>query len=91
MSISQNRIHKEIERGLNASIIKFDETQLLLEVSVNNIPFEILFSEKYPFHPPFLRCAGEYVNLRLLWPDVWKPSNKINDIIQALITPQPVD
>ena len=81
---SVKRINRELERGLNGTGIKFDETQLLLEVSVNNITVEIIFSEKYPFHPPFARCAGEYMNLRILWPDNWKPSFGVKDIIQAI-------
>jgi hypothetical protein len=83
--VSVNRINKELTRGISATVIKFDETQLLLEVSVNNITIEIIFSEQYPFHPPFARCAGEYMNLPILRPDNWKPSLCINDIIQAII------
>jgi ubiquitin-protein ligase len=81
-----NRINRELERGINAEVIKFDETQLLLEVSVNNITVEIIFTDRYPFHPPFARCAGEYINLHILSPDVWKASCRINDIIQAITT-----
>jgi hypothetical protein len=88
---SIKRVNRELERGLNATVIKFDETQLLLEVSVNNITVEILFSERYPFHPPFARCAGEYMNLRVLLPDNWKPSLGIKDIIQAITTVEPAD
>ena len=83
--VSIKRINKELTRGISATVIKFDETQLLLEVSVNNITIEIIFSEQYPFHPPFARCAGEYMNLPILRPDNWKASLCINDIIQAII------
>jgi hypothetical protein len=88
---SIKRINRELERGILAEIIKFDETQLLLEVSVNNITVEIIFSENYPFHPPFARCAGEYMNLRILWPDYWKPSLCVKDIIQAITSLEPAD
>ena len=91
MTTSQKRINRELERGIDATVIKFDETQLLLEVSVNNITVEIIFTERYPFHPPFARCAGEYINLPILRPDIWKPSSRINDIIQAITTVEPAD
>jgi hypothetical protein len=86
MSFTRNRIRKEIERGINAESSRYNDTELLLEVSINGIIHEIRFTERYPFHPPAVVCAGEYTNLRLLWLEVWKPSNKINDIIQALTT-----
>jgi hypothetical protein len=86
MSIAQYRIQKEIERGFIATMLRWDDTQLLLEVSINSVPHEIRFTEKYPFHPPAVICAGEYSNLRILWPEEWRATNRINDIIQALIT-----
>jgi|APCry1669189567_1035234.scaffolds.fasta_scaffold81880_2 hypothetical protein len=86
-----NRINRELERGIDAKVIKFDETLLLLEVSVNNISVEIIFTDRYPFHPPFARCVGEYINLPILRPDIWKPSDRINNIIQAITTVTPLD
>ena len=89
MSFAQHRIKKEIERGLTAEAVKYDDTQLLLEVCINGINHEIRFTEQYPFHAPAVVCAGEYVNLRLLWPETWRATCKINDIIQALTTGEP--
>jgi ubiquitin-protein ligase len=88
-SFTQYRIKREIERGLSAET-KYDDTQLLLEVGINGKQYEIRFTEKYPFHAPAVVCAGEYMNLRMLWPDVWKATYTINNIIQALTTEEPV-
>lgn len=89
MSFAQHRIKKEIERGLTAEAVKYDDTQLLLEVCINGINHEIRFTEQYPFYPPAVVCAGEYSNLRMLWPEVWKATYTINNIIQALTTGEP--
>ena len=89
MSFAQHRIKKEIERGLTAEAVKYDDTQLLLEVCINGINHEIRFTEQYPFHAPAVVCAGEYSNLRMLWPEVWKATYTINNIIQALTTGEP--
>jgi hypothetical protein len=86
MTFTRDRIRKEIERGINADAARYNDTKLLLEVSVNGIIHEIRFTEMYPFHPPAVVCAGEYSNLHMLWPEVWKATYKINDIIQALTT-----
>ena len=89
MSFAQHRIKKEIERGLTAEAVKYDDTQLLLEVCISGLIHEFRFSDKYPFHAPAVVCAGEYSNLRMLWPEVWKATYTINNIIQALTTGEP--
>lgn len=84
MSFAQYRIKKEMSRGLNAEIIRYDDSELLLEVSVNGFPIKIIFTEKYPFHSPAVVTAGEYMNLPILRDENWKATCQINDIIQAI-------
>ena len=84
MSFAQYRIKKEMSRGLNAEIIRYDDNELLLEVSVSGVPIKIIFTEKYPFHSPAVVTAGEYMNLPILRDENWKATCRINDIIQAI-------
>jgi hypothetical protein len=84
MSFTQNRIKNEMSRGLRAEIIKYDDSGLLLEVSVSGITIKIIFTEKYPFHAPAVVTAGEYMNLSILLEENWKATCRINDIIQAI-------
>jgi len=91
MSFTQKRIKNEMIRGLNAEIIRYDDSGLLLEVSVSGFPVKIVFTEKYPFHSPAVITAGEYMNLPILREEIWKATYKINDIIQAIITGESAD
>ena len=91
MSFTQKRIKNEMSRGLYAEIIRYDDSGLLLEVSVSGVPVKIVFTEKYPFQSPAVVAAGEYMNLRILWPDNWKPSLGVKDIIQAITSLEPAD
>ena len=84
MSFTQQRIKKEMSRGLLAEIIQYDDSGLLLEVSVSGTPIKIIFTEKYPFHAPAVVAAGEYMNLPILQEENWKATCRINDIIQAI-------
>lgn len=84
MSFAQHRIKKEMSRGLNAAIIRYDDSELLLEVSVSGVPIKIIFNEMYPFHSPAVVTAGEYMNLPILQAENWKATCRINDIIQAI-------
>ena len=84
MSFTQKRIKNEISRGLYAEIIRYEDSGLLLEVSVSGVPVKIVFTEKYPFQSPAVVAAGEYMNLSILQEENWKATYKINDIIQAI-------